>query len=112
MLEKMRLSLPDVVITDMLMPEMDGMELVSNISMDYPTIPVILITGHGNESSAVEALEKGRTSYVPKQYLADKLQETVEQVLAVAKADRSYSRLISCLKNRAVRVSRSTTIWR
>jgi CheY-like chemotaxis protein len=98
-LEKMRLSLPDVVITDMLMPEMDGMELVSNLAVDYPNIPVILITGHGNESLAVEALEKGATSYVPKQFLADKLQETVEQVLAVAKADRSYSRLISCLQN-------------
>jgi len=98
-LERMQLSLPDVVITDMMMPEMDGMELVSNISMAYPNLPVILITGHGNESSAVEALEKGATSYVPKQYLADKLQETVEQVLAVAKADRSYSRLISCLRS-------------
>ncbi|NLX57436.1 MAG: response regulator [Planctomycetaceae bacterium] len=98
-LEKMRLSLPDVVITDMMMPEMDGMELVSNISMDYPHIPVILITGHGNESLAVEALEKGATSYVPKQFLADKLQETVEQVLAVSKADRSYSRLFSRLQN-------------
>ncbi|MHB0959665.1 MAG: ATP-binding protein [Pirellulaceae bacterium] len=97
-LEKMRLSLPDVVITDMLMPQMDGMELVSNIRVDYPHIPVILITGHGNEALAVEALEKGATSYVPKQLLGAKLQETVEQVLAVAKADRSYSRLISCLK--------------
>ncbi len=97
-LEKMRLSLPDVVITDMLMPKMDGMELVSNIRVDYPHIPVILITSHGNETLAVEALEKGATSYVPKQLLAAKLQETVEQVLAMAKADRSYSRLISCLK--------------
>ncbi|MHB8971552.1 MAG: ATP-binding protein [Pirellulaceae bacterium] len=98
-LEKMRLALPDVVITDMLMPHMDGMELVSNIRMDYPHIPVILITGHGNETLAVEALGKGATSYVPKQLLAEKLQETVEQVLAVAKADRSYSRLISCLQS-------------
>lgn len=98
-LEKMRLSLPDVVITDMLMPEMDGMELVSSVRMDYPHIPVILITSHGNETLAVEALQKGATSYVPKQSLADKLQETVEQVLALAKADRSYSRLVSCLKN-------------
>ena len=98
-LEKMRLALPDVVITDMLMPQMDGMELVSNIRLDYPHIPVILITGHGNETLAVEALGKGATSYVPKQLLAEKLQETVEQVLAVAKADRSYSRLISCLQS-------------
>ncbi len=98
-LEKMRLSLPDVVVTDMLMPEMDGMELVSNIRLEYPNIPVILITGHGNESLAVEALEKGATSYVPKQALADKLQETIEQVLAMSKADRSYSRLINRLTN-------------
>lgn len=98
-LDKMRLSLPDVVITDMLMPEMDGMELVSNVRMDYPHIPVILITSHGNETLAVEALQKGATSYVPKQSLADKLQETVEQVLALSRADRSYSRLINCLEN-------------
>jgi YesN/AraC family two-component response regulator len=95
----MRLSLPDVVITDMLMPEMDGMELVSNIRVDYPHVPVILITGHGSETLAVEALEQGATSYVPKPLLADKLLETVEQVLAMSRANRSYSKLISCLEN-------------
>jgi CheY-like chemotaxis protein/anti-sigma regulatory factor (Ser/Thr protein kinase) len=98
-LEQMRMSVPDVVITDMMMPEMDGMELVSCIHVEFPDVPVILITGHGSETLAVEALQQGATSYVPKPVLAEKLLETVEQVLALRRADRSYSRLISCLHN-------------
>jgi CheY-like chemotaxis protein/anti-sigma regulatory factor (Ser/Thr protein kinase) len=98
-LEQMRLSVPDVVITDMMMPEMDGMELVSCIRVEFPQLPVILITAHGSETLAVEALQQGATSYVPKQVLAEKLLETVEQVLALSRADRGYSRLISSLVN-------------
>ena len=98
-LEHMRFSLPDAVITDMMMPEMDGMELVSCIRVEFPQVPVILITGHGSEALAVEALERGATSYVPKPVLAEKLLETVEQVLALSRADRNYSRLIGCLVN-------------
>ncbi len=98
-LEKMADSVPDVVITDMMMPVMDGMELVTNIHVDFPNVPVILITGHGNEALAVEALNRGATSYVPKPQLSQKLVETVEQVLALSRADRSYVRLIECLEN-------------
>jgi CheY-like chemotaxis protein len=98
-LERMQMSVPDVVITDMIMPEMDGMELVSNMRVDFPQVPVILITAHGSEELAVEALEQGATSYVPKDQLSDKLRETVEQVVAVARANRSYTRLIECLND-------------
>ncbi len=97
-LEKMELSVPDVVITDMMMPEMDGIELVNRIQVDFPEVPVILITAHGSEQLAVEALEQGATSYVPKDQMPTKLRETVEQVLAVARADHSYSRLVECLR--------------
>lgn len=97
-LEKMRLSMPDIVITDMIMPEIDGMQLVSHIHVEFPRIPVILITAHGSETLAVEALQRGATSYVPKSVLAEKLRETVEQVLALARADRSYSRLLYCVQ--------------
>lgn len=98
-LEKMELSVPDLVVTDMMMPEMDGMELVTRVRVEYPHTPVILITAHGSEMLAVEALRKGATSYVPKPVMAQKLRETVEQVLALSRADRSYSRLVQCLTN-------------
>ncbi|MFW6170402.1 MAG: response regulator [Planctomycetota bacterium] len=96
-LEKMRLSVPDLLITDMVMPEMDGMELVSRVRLEFPKTPVILITAHGSEMLAVEALRRGATSYVPKPVMAKKLRETVEQVLALSRADRSYWRLVRCL---------------
>src|SRR5262249_51241466 len=57
---------PDVVLTDMLMPEMDGLQLVEAIRSQHPLIPVILMTAHGSEDIAIQALRKGAASYVPK----------------------------------------------
>jgi CheY-like chemotaxis protein/anti-sigma regulatory factor (Ser/Thr protein kinase) len=92
----MKELLPDVVVTDMMMPEMGGLELVSAVRQQYPQVPVVLNTGQGSETLALEALERGAASYVPKSQLADKLLDTVKQVLAVARADRSQQRLTEC----------------
>src|SRR5690349_13208032 len=59
-------NLPDIVITDMQMPEMDGLQLVEEIRSRYPSVPVVLMTAHGSEELAVQALQKGAASYVPK----------------------------------------------
>ena len=95
-LAKMGSALPDLVVTDLIMPEMDGLELVRAIRFHYPGVPVILATGHGSEELAVEALAEGAASYVTKSKLADTLQDTVEEVLSLASADRSYERLLDC----------------
>jgi CheY-like chemotaxis protein/anti-sigma regulatory factor (Ser/Thr protein kinase) len=89
--------MPDVIVTDLIMPKMDGIELVTSVRKNYPEIPVILTTAHGNEQLALEALDKGAASYVPKLQLNNKLVETVKQMLDVARADRSYKRLIGSL---------------
>lgn len=83
----------DLVVTDLQMPEMNGLELVELVRARYPLIPVILMTAHGSEDIAVQALERGAASYVPKANLARDLTETVENVLAVARADRRNDRL-------------------
>src|SRR5512139_177460 len=57
---------PDLVLTDLIMPEMDGLELVAAVVAQFPLTPVILMTGRGNEETAVRALRAGATSYVPK----------------------------------------------
>lgn len=87
----------DVIVTDLNMPEMDGLDLVRAVRVQYPDLPVVLITGQGSESLAIEALEQGAASYVPKQRLAEMLSETLDQVLGMVRADRSYARLIECL---------------
>jgi CheY-like chemotaxis protein len=87
----------DLVVTDLQMPEMDGLELVDVVRREFPQLPVILITAHGSEALAVEALERGAASYVPKSHLTAKLLDTVEQVLSLPRSDADYQPLVSCL---------------
>ena len=55
----LRLELPDVVLTDLDMPVIDGLELVRAIRRDYPALPVILMTATGSEAVAAKALRHG-----------------------------------------------------
>jgi len=79
----------ELVVTDLIMPEMDGLTLVEAICARYADIPVILMTGHGSEDIAVRALQRGAASYVPKRDLARSLAETVRSVLAGRELDDS-----------------------
>jgi CheY-like chemotaxis protein/anti-sigma regulatory factor (Ser/Thr protein kinase) len=90
-------STPDLVLTDLVMPEMDGLELVSAIRERWPRLPVILMTAHGSEEIAIQALRKGAASYVPKNSLARDLAETLEYVLAAARTSRDKSRVLDAL---------------
>src|SRR5262245_51205454 len=84
---------PDIVITDLQMPELDGLALVTAIRIHYPNVPVVLITAHGSEELAVQALEQGASSYVPKSQLANNLLTAVDQVLDLARHNRGYEAL-------------------
>jgi CheY-like chemotaxis protein/anti-sigma regulatory factor (Ser/Thr protein kinase) len=88
---------PDVVLTDLLMPEMDGLELVQTIRSRYPLVPVILMTAHGSEDIAIQALQKGAASYVPKKSLARDLEETLDGVLAASQTNRNQKRVVESL---------------
>lgn len=96
-LDKMREQLPDLVLTDLVMPEMDGLDLVSMVRSTYPAIPVILMTSAGNEEICVQALQRGAASYVPKRVLSQRLLDTVRQVLEIASHEQTVSRLMSCM---------------
>ena len=85
----------DIVLTDMLMPEMDGLQLVTAIRSKYPMVPVILMTAHGSEEIAIQALQKGAASYVPKKGLARDLADVLEQVLSASKSRLQDARLLS-----------------
>jgi CheY-like chemotaxis protein/anti-sigma regulatory factor (Ser/Thr protein kinase) len=75
---------PDAVVTDLMMPEMTGLELVEAIRRDHPSIPVVLMTAHGSEETAIDALRMGASSYVPKRRLADDLADTVAAIVEIA----------------------------
>jgi CheY-like chemotaxis protein/anti-sigma regulatory factor (Ser/Thr protein kinase) len=88
---------PAVILTDLQMPEIDGLELVKEVRGRYPSVPVVLMTAHGSEEIAILALQAGAASYVPKRSLATELVHTLDQVLSLAAADRTRQRLLSSL---------------
>ncbi|HVW01818.1 MAG TPA: response regulator [Planctomycetaceae bacterium] len=94
-LSELELHVPDLVVTDLQMPEMNGLELVEAIRRDFRLIPVVLMTAQGSEEIAVRALQLGAASYVPKRSLARDLVQTVEQVLSVSGETRSFARLMN-----------------
>jgi DNA-binding NarL/FixJ family response regulator len=98
-------SEPDLVVTDLQMPEMDGLQLVTAIRIHYPRVPVVLITAHGSEELAVRALEQGAASYVPKSQLAHNLLTICDQVLELARDDRGYEALAQAMEYAEFRFS-------
>ena len=93
----LRGPLPDVVLTDLDMPEMDGLELVKAIRRDHPTLPVILMTAMGSEEVTTRALHEGAASYVRKRNLARELVQTLGTVLAVARTRPQRQRVLDSL---------------
>lgn len=83
-LDKLKLEEPDAIITDVRMPGIDGLELLSHLSRDHPDLPVIIMTAHTDLDSAVSAYQGGAFEYLPKPFDIDE---------AVAVAQRA------CVKN-------------
>lgn len=96
-LARMERQLPDLVLAELVMAEMDGLELVTAVRSQYPQVPVILMTSRGTEEVVVEALRCGAASYVPKRSLARDLLTTVENVLSAAARQRIRWQLLQCV---------------
>jgi two-component system, NtrC family, response regulator AtoC len=76
------------VITDLKMPGLDGMSLLKKLSVDYPDVPVVMITAHGSVENAVEAVKLGAFDYLEKPFE----QEQIRQVVAKAISTYALSR--------------------
>ena len=92
---------PDLVLTDLQMPVLDGLGLVTTLQLDAPSLPVILMTGQGSEDLADQALRSGAASYVPKSELGRLLKPTIDDIVAVIKKEQSYANLIGFAKRTA-----------
>jgi two-component system response regulator HydG len=72
---------PDVVVTDLKMPKMDGMQLLAKLREQDPYLPVIVVTAFGDVSSAVAAMRAGAADYLTKPVDFDALIVSIERVL-------------------------------
>ena len=78
----------DLVVSDLKMPGVGGLELLQHANQEYPGLPVILITAHGTVDSAVEALKLGAQDYITKPFDLDELRSAVEKALRSERARR------------------------
>jgi CheY-like chemotaxis protein len=97
-LEQMAAQLPDLVVTDLQMPHMNGLELVAAVRKEYPFIPVVLMTAVGSEEIAAQALREGAASYVPKHRRSMDLSPTAQRILLGAQDDRREFHLMHYLE--------------
>ncbi|MEZ6147375.1 MAG: response regulator [Planctomycetaceae bacterium] len=85
--------LPDLIVTDLQMPEMNGLELVEMVKEEWPFIPIILLTAKGSEKIAADALHRGAVTYVPKRRLGIDLVNAIRRILGFVEADKHSMRL-------------------
>ena len=87
-LETLERDQPDVLITDVRMPGMDGFELLNKIQNRYPQLPVIIITAHSDLDSAVTAYQGGAFEYLPKPFDIDEAVELTRRAVDHSRSAR------------------------
>ncbi len=78
---------PDLVVTDMQMPEMNGVELIRKMRTAHPLVPAVLVTAYGNEHLASEALGEGAANYIAKEHVAVLLPDMAQRIAQFGKAN-------------------------
>ena len=83
----------DLILTDMKMPKMDGIELLENIKEIDPDLPVIMMTAHGTVDKAVEAMQKGAYTYILKPFDNERLIIYVKKAISIYQVVKENRRL-------------------
>ncbi|WP_419787054.1 sigma-54-dependent transcriptional regulator [Pseudodesulfovibrio sp.] len=98
-MEKFQKGHYDVVVSDIRLPDDDGLDMLAQFKTTYPDIEVVLITGHGNIDNAVEAMRIGAYDYLTKPFHLDRVEMVIE---------RAYQRARLQRENRGFRHSKQT----
>ena len=85
----------DIILTDLKMPEISGMEVLKRIMESYPDIIVIMMTGYSTVQTAVEAMKLGAYDYIPKPFTPEELIEAVDTALDKKKREGVYLRFLT-----------------
>ncbi len=83
----------DAVVTDITMPGLDGIEVLTRMQRTDPAVPVILITAYGTIENAVAAMRQGAFDYITKPFNRDELRLTLERALKMRRLERENVRL-------------------
>jgi two-component system response regulator HydG len=90
----------DLVLTDLQMAKVSGLDVLEHVTRDYPELPVVIITGYGTVKSAVEAMRKGAFDYISKPVDNDELKIVVRRALEMRRLTQEHRGLSQELRER------------
>ena len=99
-IKKLQENSCDLVLTDLQMEKMDGMQVLDYVKKKYPTIPVLIITGYGTVKTAVEAMHRGALDYITKPIDNEELKLIIRRALEVQNITRENKMLSQGLKQK------------
>ncbi|WP_298816930.1 hybrid sensor histidine kinase/response regulator [Chloroflexus sp.] len=114
-LDRLRVRQPDLILLDLQLPDMNGLDFLRILTRDGIDIPVILMTAHGSEMIAVEAFRLGARNYLIKPFSDSEARQVIDQALRERRLQRERDRLMALLQQRVqeltvlTRVGKSVT---
>lgn len=91
LLKALEIAQPEIIISDIRMPGIDGLELLAEIHSNWPEIPMIITTAHSDLDSAVAAYQGGAFEYLPKPFDLEELVDVARRAMSFAKEQRSVA---------------------
>jgi two-component system, NtrC family, response regulator GlrR len=88
-IQQVQLRCPDLVVSDLRMPDMSGLALMEHLHVQHPTLPVILLTAHGSINEAVDATQRGAFSFLTKPFNGQELLQIVANALRLSGASNA-----------------------
>ncbi|MFN3781909.1 MAG: response regulator, partial [Candidatus Kapaibacteriota bacterium] len=88
-LQKLPIFLPNIILTDLMMPEIDGLELLKKVKEINDKIFVIMITGYATINTALQAMQLGAFDYIAKPFTRDELRKVIERAASLVSAQSS-----------------------
>ena len=94
-LSQLEVTIPDALIVDVAVEGFDAAEFVDSVQKKSSRLPIVLMSSAGHEQAAISALQKGATSYLPRDLLSQELATTLGDVLAYSRAQDCQVRMMS-----------------
>ena len=91
LLKALKTSQPEIIISDIRMPGIDGLELLAEIHGNWPHIPMIITTAHSDLDSAVAAYQGGAFEYLPKPFDLEELVDVARRAMSFANEQKSVA---------------------
>ena len=104
-LQRLRAQLPDLILLDLQLPDISGLELLRLIAQEGYDVPVILMTAHGSENIAVEAFRLGARNYLIKPFSDSEARAVIDQALRERRLRRDKERLTASLQQKVAELT-------